>query len=119
MAAGLGAVGRTVTFPVAHGLLTHALALGLGVRALRVAERILTYGITLGASSDLAMLHRASNFALGFVALNLTLALTLALARSLKLALTLILTLVLTLIPLLVLILITYSLYVRCKYKST
>ena len=62
-----------MAFPVAHGLFTYALALGLGVRALRVAERILTYGITLGASSDLAMLHRASNFALGFVALNLTL----------------------------------------------
>ena len=45
----------------------------LGVRALGVAERILTYGITLGASSDFTMLDRASNLTLGFVALNLTL----------------------------------------------
>ena len=62
-----------MAFPVAHGLLTHTLALGLGVRALGVAERILTYGITLGASSYFTMLDRASNLALGLVALNLTL----------------------------------------------
>ena len=70
---GLGAVGRTMALPIAHGLLTHALALGLGIRALGVAERILTYGITLGASSYFTMFDRASNLALGFVALNLTL----------------------------------------------
>ena len=70
---GLGAVGRTMALPIAHGLLTHALALGLRIRALGVAERILTYGITLGASSYFTMFDRASNLALGFVALNLTL----------------------------------------------
>ena len=72
-ALGLGAVGRTVALPIANRLLTDTLALGLGVRALSVAERILTYRITLRTSSDLAVFHGASYLALWFVALNLTL----------------------------------------------
>ena len=72
-ALGLGAVGRTVALPIANRLLTDTLALGLGVRALSVAERILTYRITLRTSSDLAVFHGASYLALRLVAFNLTL----------------------------------------------
>ena len=36
-----------------------------------MAKRILTYCITFGAGSDFAMLDRAANLALGFVAFNL------------------------------------------------
>ena len=70
---GLGAVGRTMALPIAHGLLTHALALGLGVRALGVAERIFAHSITLGAFSDLAVLHRAANLTFWLITFDLAL----------------------------------------------
>ena len=79
---GFRAVRRTVAFPVAHRLLTYGLTFGLRVRALRMAERILTDGVTLRAFANFAVLHGAADLAFRFVALDLALGASKFLATS-------------------------------------
>jgi hypothetical protein len=81
-ALGLLAISRAVALPVAKGLFANRLALGCRVGALGVANGLLADSVTLRAGTFLAVLHRAPNFALWLITLNLALGATDLLAAS-------------------------------------
>ena len=69
-AAWLLAVGWAVALPVAQWFFAHTFAFWGWVGALGVALGFLAHGVALGASTFLAMLHWAADFALGLVTLD-------------------------------------------------